>query len=349
MGIFNRILMNDETIFKNKDALDPDYIPKMVPYRESEQQEIAYCIKPLINSQNGSNVAIFGKPGIGKTLVLKKILEELEDYDINNFYINCWKYNTTFKIYERIATKFGFFVTNKDSGEVFNKIQKKMNEKPTLLIFDEVDKISDYDFLYNFLENLNKKSIILIANQKDWYIKIDQRIKSRLMPKVLDFNPYTMNQTMDILKKRSEIAFLDNVINDDIIAKIVNMSWKNEDIRVGVSLLKEVGNVCEANACRKITNEHLDKVLKITDDIGKKEMPLEDDLKTILEIIKENDNQKIGDIYQKFQEKTENDMSYKTFQRRIKKLSDLKRINLEVINGGDQGKTSIISLNKIKE
>lgn len=348
MGIFNRILMNDETIFKHKEVLDTDYVPKMVPYREAEQQEIAYCIKPLINSQNGSNIAIFGKPGIGKTLVLKKILEELEDYDVNTFYVNCWKSNTTFKIYERIARKFGFFVTNKDSGEVFNKLQKRMNERSTLLIFDEVDKISDYDFLYNFLENINKKSIILIANEKDWYVKLDQRIKSRLMPKVLDFNPYNLLQTSDILKKRVELGFLDNVIPEDIFLKIVNMSWKNEDVRVGISLLKEVGNVCEANACRVVNEKHLERVLKTTDDIGKK-VTLDDDLKVIIDIIKENDNSKIGDLFSKFQEISESEVSYKTFQRRIKKLSDLKRIRVEVVNGGEQGKTSIISLEKMKE
>lgn len=349
MGIFNRILMNDETIFKHKEVLDIDYIPKMIPFRENEQTEIAYAVKPILSNSNGSNVILFGEPGIGKTLVVRKTLEELEDYDINQFYVNCWKNNSSFKIYERIARGLGLLITNKDSGEAFEKILEKLNKHPTLLVFDEIDKLTEFDFLYNFLENLSKRTIILIANERDWYSKMDPRIKSRLMASSLDFEPYNLDETHRILKSRAKSAFIDGVLSEELLAKISKFTWENKDIRVGLTLLRESGNKCESEASRVITEKHVQKAISSLESKNQKNIELSDDLKSILDLIKNNDESKIGDIFEKFNHNQEKEMSYKTFQRRIKKLSDLKMIKVNVINGGQKGKTSILKFNAMKK
>src|SRR3989344_8730378 len=104
MDLFKDILKEGETLFKNSVALDFDYTPKKFMYREKEQGLMAACIKPLLQKKNGRNIIITGKPGIGKTLACKKVLEALEEEEIpdseevNTIYINCWKRNTTYKI-----------------------------------------------------------------------------------------------------------------------------------------------------------------------------------------------------------------------------------------------------------
>ena len=79
MGMFKDMLSSDQTLFKNTIALDYDFIPKLIPYRENEQKSIAYCIKPLFQGINGRNVLIYGAPGIGKTVACKHVLNELEE------------------------------------------------------------------------------------------------------------------------------------------------------------------------------------------------------------------------------------------------------------------------------
>ena len=44
MGVFDNILHSDETLFRNVDALDFDFIPKIIPYREEQQRRIAAAI-----------------------------------------------------------------------------------------------------------------------------------------------------------------------------------------------------------------------------------------------------------------------------------------------------------------
>ena len=93
MGLFDDILHEDESLFLDEIALDYDYVPKEIPYREEQQHFIARCISPLLNKKTGRNLFIHGSPGIGKTLAclfVKRELEEKTD-DVFTIYVNCWK------------------------------------------------------------------------------------------------------------------------------------------------------------------------------------------------------------------------------------------------------------------
>ena len=91
MGLFENMLGDKESVFRDSVALDYDYVPKLVPFREKEQQHMASCIKPLFQKRNGRNLLIVGKPGVGKTVACKHVLRELEEEtdEIFPIYINC--------------------------------------------------------------------------------------------------------------------------------------------------------------------------------------------------------------------------------------------------------------------
>ena len=74
-------------------------------------------------------------------------------------------------------------------------------------MFDEIDKAEDLDFLYALLNDIYKKSIVLITNYKNWLDTVEDRIKSRLLPEVLEFAAYDSTQTKEIMKPRVGYAF----------------------------------------------------------------------------------------------------------------------------------------------
>ena len=61
----------------------------------------------------------------------------------------------------------------------------------------------------------------------------------------------------------------------------------------------------------------------------------------ILEIIKNNSEQKIGDLYNLYKEK-EGKLVYKSFQRKIEKLEKNKFVGVKKLAGGKDGNTTII-------
>ena len=145
--LFKDLLSSEESIFLNPQLLDFDYQPKLILYRESQQHQIASCIKPLLQRRNGTNLVIIGSPGIGKTVCLKHVLNELkEEYsnEIYCIYINCWKSNTPFKIAESICRQLDYKWThNKNLDDLISEASSIINEKSAVFVLDEVDKLED--------------------------------------------------------------------------------------------------------------------------------------------------------------------------------------------------------------
>ena len=149
MGIFNDMLRSDQTLFKNDTALDTEFLPKILPFREQQQRYVASCIAPLLQGRNGKNLLIYGPPGIGKTATVKYMFKELEEQtdDVIIIYINCWQKNTTFKIAVSICEELDYVLThNKKTEELFAVIKNIINKKSAVFAFDEIDKIEDFDF-----------------------------------------------------------------------------------------------------------------------------------------------------------------------------------------------------------
>ena len=71
----------------------------------------------------------------------------------------------------------------------------------------------------------------------------------------------------------------------------------------------------------------------------------EDEIKHILDLVKTNDNKKIGELFDLYVA-SGGSSSYKTFQRKIAKLEKDKFIKVTKTQGGDEGNTSIIKYNK---
>ena len=352
MGIFKDMLGSDETLFKNPIALDYDYMPKLIPFRENEQHYIANCIKPLFMQRNGRNLIITGPPGVGQTVACKHVLMELEEEtdEIIPLYINCWQKNTTYKIMYELCELLGLkFIQNKKTDELFAMLRKILNKKSAVFVFDEIDKVEDYDFLYTILEEIYRKTIILITNYSNWITSLDERIKSRLLPDITEFRKYNARETREILLQRVNYAFVPNVWEDEAFDLVVSHVASIGDIRTGLYLLKESGNYAEDDASRKIKVKHAEKALsKLVDFSVKSASDLDEETQQILEIIKETKGGKIGDLFRIYLDKGGKSV-YKTFQRKIKKLEEGKFITVKKITGGKEGKTSIIKPAEVKK
>ncbi len=342
------MLKDSESLFLDTVALDYDYIPKLVPYRETEQHTIAKCIKPLFQKRNARNLLIYGLPGVGKTVAAKHVLKELEQEtdEVIPIYINCWTHNTSFKIVSEICNLLGLkFIQNKKTTELFNIIKDKLNKIGVVFCFDEIDKLDDFDFLYFILESIYRSCIILVSNYKTYLNNLDNRIKSRLTGEFLEFKSYNEAQTVNILKNRLKYAFVSNVWEDNAFNLVAEKTWLMQDIRSGLYLMRETGNCAEEQSSQKITVDHVKSAIKKLDEFSVKDKAdLVDETKFILEQVKKHISIKIGDLFKIYGDKG-GKLSYKSFQRRIDKLDKGKFISVEK-KLGYGGATSII---KFKE
>ncbi len=352
-GLFEDMLKSGESLFKNEAALDFNFQPKLIPYREPEQRHIAQCIKPLLTlERSGKNIFIYGKPGIGKTAALRHILTELEEQtnDIYAFYLNCWQKNTTYKIMLDLCDALNYkFTQNRKTEELFAVVKQLINRKSAVFVFDETDKLQDVDFLYMISEEILKKSIILITNYASFLTNLDQRIRSRLLPESLEFRTYNAFETKGILKQRLEYAFYPGIWADDAFEFIVGKSTSMQDIRTGLHLMREAATIAENKSSRKVLQTHaLEAAQKLTDFTVKEVAELSPDEQQILEVVEKNSGQKIGDIYKTYLE-TGNEMVYKSFQRKVEKLAQNNFITTKRLPGGKDGNTTLVFKNAEKK
>jgi len=346
MSLFDDMLKDNESIFRDTVALDYDFLPKIIPFRETEQRHIATCIKPLFANRNGKNIILHGVPGIGKTVAIRHIFRELEEKtdEIIPIYINTWQKNTTYKIVIEICEQLNYkFTHNKKTEELFKIVQKDLNKKSVVFCFDEIDKVEDLDFLYMILEQIYRKTIVLITNYKEWAVNLDERIKSRLTPEFLEFKQYNSNEISMILKQRLEYAFVPNVWDSTALDLAVNKTTQLGDVRRGLYLLREAGNSAEDRASRKIESQDVEKAIsKIVEFKTKDTNKLKEDEQMILNLIKENSGKKIGNLFDIYKEKG-GDGVYKTFQRKVEFLSKNKFISTDKQMGGKEGSTTIVN------
>lgn len=352
VGLFNDMLKSDQTLFKNEVALDFSFQPKILPYRENEQRRLATCIKPLFLERTGKNVFVYGKPGIGKTAACKHVLNEIEEEtdDILVFYINCWQKNTTYKIMLELCDILDYkFTQNRKTEELFNVVKQLVNRKSAVFVFDEVDKLEDLDFIYMLSEEIFRKAIVLITNFESFLTNLDSRIKSRIMPEPLAFNPYTKPETVGILKSRRDFAFYPGVWHDDSFNLVCDKAFEASDIRSGLHLMREAATIAENASSKKIEHTHVTQAVeKIADYQTKDKHELTSDEQSILELCTNHSGSKIGDLYKRYQE-AGGKLVYKSFQRKIDKLQKNNFIHTEKTSGGKDGNTTFIKLNADKK
>ena len=339
--LFKNFSKNNESLFLNEHMLSYDYQPKLVPHRENQQHFIASCIKPLFEKRSGKNLFIFGQPGIGKTVSLVHVLNELNEKtdEIETIYINCWKKDSSHKMAIEICHQLGYkFTHNKGTDELFEEIKTRLNKKSAVIVLDEVDKLSDFQTIYNLLEDIYRKCIFFITNDKKFLISLDARLKSRLSLSELEFKPYNYEQTKDILNERKKYAFVKDAFSQDAFEIIAKKSYEVQDIRTGLFLLQESGNIAEEKSSKKITLEHSQEaVSRLKNYKIKSPLELDEEEKEIVELIKNNVNKDILQIYEEYKKK--NDKSIRTFQRKIKELAKNKIIFLDEAVSKKGGKT----------
>jgi archaeal cell division control protein 6 len=347
MGVFKDMLGSGQTLFKNPNALEYDFIPKLIPFREGEQREIVSAVMPLMQQRNGRNLFIYGTPGIGKTLAVRAVMREVEDEtdEIIPLYVNCWNKNTTYKILTHLVEELGYpFTQNKRTEELFKILKERVNNASAVFVFDEIDKAEELDVLYLILEEIFRSSIIMITNHEEWIVHLDMRIKSRLTPDHLSFAPYSLEELRTILSERAEAAFYDGVIDPEQIGLIAQKTFTAKDVRTGLFLLRESGTYAESESKKTIEPEHVARAVAKIDEFKIKNIgDLDPDLQDVLSLIKEHDGERIGSLFEKHSKTA--DVSYKTFQRRIAKLEKGRYISVDHIEGGEGGRTSILHYN----
>lgn len=360
-------------IFRDREKLLPDYVPDVLPHRDSEIKRLALVLAPSLRGEKPNNVFIYGLTGTGKTavtrLVLRKLVERAgrKGLRVTPIYVNVRHRDTPYRVMADIAEGIGLRVpfTGLSVGEVYKRVVDRLNRRPGvyIIVLDEIDflvrKHGD-DLLYRLTrinEELSRSrvSLIGITNSTTLVDSLDPRVKSSLGEEEIVFPPYNAEQLKDILEERARLAFNDGVLDNDVIPLCAALAAREHgDARRALDLLRVAGEIAERHGDSRVTKQHVmaarmeierDRVAEVV-----KTLPLHGKLVLAATVLVTAGGRKAttGEVYDEYRRLVRRisleEVTFRRVSGIIAELDMLGIIRARTISRGRYGKTRIIEL-----
>jgi len=360
------MLMWDETLFRDPDVFEIDYIPDQFSYREGQIMELSHLIRPAARGGRPLNSVLRGLPGTGKTTCTRKVFTEIEEMTtpIVPIHINCQFENTRYAVLSQIyftLTGFRPSGVGRSFNTLFSAIAKKANETKRVLLIalDDANYLLYEKELNNLLYILLRShetypgtriGIIVIISDMDIELgrELDGRVMSVFAPTEIYFPAYSKGEVHQILRERMLQGFYPNVISDEIFELVVERTHSVGDMRVGLDLLKRSALNAERDAAREIEETHVHDAFKVSKYIHLqyciKALTAEE--KTTLAIIaqreKSGEELTTGALFELVIEKVK--VGYTRYYGIVQKLDAMQLIDLTYQAGKGRGRTRLLGL-----
>jgi cell division control protein 6 len=358
------LLMWDETLFRDPEVLEIDYVPEQFEFRDAQMRELAFQVKPGLRGGRPLNTVCKGVPGTGKTTSVRKIFTEIEETTkkLVPVYINCQIDNTKFAIVSQVYRKLtGHLPPSSGTSfkQVFDAVARilvkegkvllvALDDANYLLYENEINKV-----LYTLLRSHEtyegtRIGVIVIISDMDVDLTraVDARVASVFRPTEIYFPPYGNAEVQEIMKARVMQGLFQGVLSDELLGLVVEQTLSCGDLRVGIDLLKRATLSAERAARRTIERDDIcgayevSKYLHLSFTIK----TLKDEERQILRSfaersIKEHE-MNAGEVFKSLRESLS--IGYTRFYEIVKKMDAMRLINLQYRDG--KGRTRIITL-----
>jgi archaeal cell division control protein 6 len=361
------LLMWDETLFRDPEVFEIDYVPEQFNYRDDQIKELAFQIRPAIRGGRPLNTVCRGLPGTGKTTCVKKLFEEITSTTkkVLPVYINCQIDNTKFAIFSQIYRKLTGHLpppSGTSFKTIFDAIARMiMKDEIVLLIcLDDANYLLYENEINNVLYPLLRSyesfegtriGVILILSDMDVDLSrsIDARVSSVLCPTDIYFPPYSEEEVRTIISERVIQGFYPGVISAEMVSLVVAQTLKGGDLRVGIDLLKRAALSAERKAKRAIERDDIcgaylmSQYLHLSFSLKSLKAEEREIIKRLAELAKDKKDMIAGEVYKTIRES--NEISYTRFYEMVKKFDLMRLIDLEYRSGtGEKGRTRVITL-----
>jgi len=295
-----------KSILLDPKALLPSYIPDRILHREKELNELFMCLK------NSANAFVYGPSGSGKSVMIKKAIEDFSDLSKTKaVYIDCSLYQTTNAIFHETLLFLNNIVSSKSNYELTKRLKAKIRnlDSPLTICLDHFEYLKE-------LETLNRilslgVDLIIIAETYDSHRKLNQSIKASIT-NLIEIPSYTTDQVFEILMERAEEALEKYTYSEEAIRKIAETSSGN--VKLALNLLKSQALKAESEGKDSIDDVEFNFENDCPND------KLSDDERTLIKILKEWKSLPGGRLFDFYREQARYPKGERSFRNYMQNL-----------------------------
>ena len=271
-----------KSLILNREILHFTYIPEVILHRDSEQEKVTQSLIPILKKSRPSNLLVYGKPGTGKTLVVRKVLSKIQNrvektqFPIKLVYTNSKDETTLYGLLVSFGRQLGLDeqdlpATGLAISEVFKRLLKTINQGKLNIVFviDEIDYLAylvsktGKDILYQLTRangRLTEGSLTLVGISNDLTFKerLDPRVISSLGEEEIVFTSYSVEQIRKILENRIQKAFIKNAVEEPALNLCAAMAGREHgDARRALDLMRVAGELAEREQSETVNENHI--------------------------------------------------------------------------------------------
>lgn len=249
------------SIILNPDVLNDTLTPSTILSRDVHTKELERCISPAFKGEKPLCVWIHGKSGTGKTTVACHTLSRTQkNRGIPGLYVNCWKRNSFYSILEYMINEMRRgFGDARDKSLKLDQFARLVKDRPFLIVLDELDLLpaKERDSVIYNLHSIGKVGLICISESRHTFLSLAPRLRSRLQPQMLTFEPYSDQEVLHILRDRARKALTSDCWDDETLKAIVKKA--GSDARIAIQTLRNAAVYADSEGACRIELKHIKK------------------------------------------------------------------------------------------
>jgi Cdc6-like AAA superfamily ATPase len=216
-------------IVTTHEVLTESYTPENILHRENE-------LTQLSNAINVVNTFVYGPSRSGKTLLIKKAIDEANTNRKGCVvYVDCSLYQTTNAIFHEILLSMSSIVSSKSNYDLTKRLKAKLKnlDSGMTVCLDHFERLKEIETV-NRLLSLGI-GLVIVSENYEAYRRLNSVGKANIT-NIIEIHAYSEDQAFDILLQRAREALEESAFSEETIRKIVQTSSGN--LTLCINLLK---------------------------------------------------------------------------------------------------------------